>query len=222
MAADGGVNEPVCDGDAAPGTQPASCLKDLECGPGKLCMQQLCTPCDKNEPVCPRCEPGSVATTSAVNGCSVCSCVAQGCKTHTDCPSDSVCENNQCIPCAASSATTCPAACPWLFKAQPFKHNGCALCACAPVSACQSDADCGTGLQCYRGAQCQDGCSDPSCCAGNFCSLPGCEDPPALSCSVVGCATGSCVGDGACAPPACKCDGATFQCSGDCAAVCKP
>jgi hypothetical protein len=144
------------------------------------------------------------------------------CKTSADCAEGSVCEGGNCVPCAASVASKCPEQCPWSWKAQPLKRNGCAQCECAPASACQSDGDCGAGQQCYRGQLCQDGCVELGCCFGNFCSQPGCEDSPALSCSVVGCADGTCAGDTTCEPAACKCDGKAFECAPNCAnAVCK-
>lgn len=207
-------------GTPAPGL--ASCEKDAQCSAGELCVLGGCRPCDA-KPECPPCDIGSTPVVGSVNGCAVCSCSTMACKSHADCPDQTVCEGFQCVPCAKSSASACPSECPWpSWKAQPFNRNRCALCECAPPSMCTSDADCGAGLQCYRGQQCQEGCNDPSCCFGNFCSQPGCENPPALSCSIVGCAIGPCVGDNACEPAACKCDGKAFECTTDCtSAVCK-
>jgi hypothetical protein len=216
-AADGG---PGCDAGttvrADAGTQAIACGKDLECPTGELCVKGQCAPCDGTTPTCPSCDPGSSPATTSLNGCPLCVCVATMCKRHADCPAGSVCEKNVCVGCESASASKCPGTCPWSFKQQALKQNGCALCECAPTSTCVSDADCGTGLHCYRGQQCQDGCSDLGCCFGNFCGLPGCEDPPALGCDVVGCASGTCSGDVACGPSVCKCDGKAFVCADNC------
>ena len=137
---------------------------------------------------------------------------AAACKRHSDCAFGSVCAKYQCVTCERANATSCPASCPWKFSAQPFKRNGCALCECAPPNVCTSDLDCAAGLRCYRGQQCQDQCTDLACCFGNFCSPPGCEDPPVLGCDIVGCADGTCSGDAACVNQ-CKCDGKAFECA---------
>lgn len=210
-------------GDAGTPQQAQPCKEDLECGSGQLCLLGACRACDTQKPECPTCEPGSAPLASSVNGCSVCRCSTSVCKTHAECALGSVCEGNKCVPCDASAASKCPQECPWSWKAQPLKRNGCAQCECAPPSACQADTDCGTGLRCYRGQLCQQDCTELGCCFGNFCSQPGCEDPPSLSCSLVGCAEGICTGDATCDPSPCKCDGKTFECATvDCTnSVCK-
>ena len=180
------------------------CADHTQCPKGQLCQKGLgfCAPCTAASCVCP---PGTSTNESIVNGCPLCECIGAVCKQHADCGSGALCVKNTCQTCDKAPGG-CPTACPFGFKQQVFMRNGCTVCECAPTNECMRDTDCGSNEHCYTGQQCSDGCKDPSCCFGNLCAVPGCQDTSKVSCTRVGCASGHCLDSGKCVtPPVCKC-----------------
>ncbi len=132
------------------------------------------------------------------------------CASHGTCGFGMVCSASQCTSCPVGPAA-CPA-CDHGFQSIRMSRNGCSICECVPTSACTRDIDCPQGEACYAGAQCQDGCTEPACCFGNRCSLPGCYGKPIPHCLVAGCAGGA-VCLAACQAVTCACDGVAWQCA---------
>ena len=80
-----------------------------------------------------------------------------------------------------------------------------------PPSECTVDTECPMDEICYAGVQCQEGCSDPSCCIGNVCSMPGCGASRPPLCLAFGCSDGwACLAT--CDATRCECDGVSWVC----------
>jgi hypothetical protein len=139
------------------------------------------------------------------------------CETDSDCLFGSEwCLGGTCQACD-NDGLVCDIACD--FGWQTYERNGCFPCVCAPPSDCSRDEDCGVEQgKCYAGAFCWDYCApgDPSCCLGNTCSAPGCEEPPPVGCFTRGCPMDQhCVPDG-CASSSCGCGAEGWFCTDDC------
>jgi hypothetical protein len=133
------------------------------------------------------------------------------CTSHVDCGDSTVCASSQCVACPDTPAA-CTGPCEHGFEPTFAVYNGCAICECAPVNACSSQADCGAGQECYPGSQCEPGCSEPRCCRGNRCGASGCAGQPIPHCVAAGCAGGA-VCLAACDAVSCECDGTSWQCA---------
>jgi hypothetical protein len=199
-----------------------------KCGAAETCIKSHCVPCSKLLEACSSCAQGTQPSKIAVGACVTCECLPQ-CKVHSDCGVAMICAGGSCVECKKLGVAKCPADCPFGFMPQAVQHNGCSVCECAPANQCTRDADCASGQVCYAGAQCDDGCKDASCCHGNLCSEPGCKPTSSsdMSCTLVGCAAGECLGDVSCAPASCRCAIASgaktptgWECTPSCDAKC--
>jgi hypothetical protein len=148
-------DKPRCvNGDCMP-----ECLSDLDCGGGKVCVDQKCV-----SPGCTpeQCAQGQWCDPDAADGMGAC---MPGCDSHEDCESGKLCnyDTHECMDdCCGGCA--------------PEEYCDTAECICKPK--CENDADCPEGFVCnqptgeclHEGGQEGDTCSvDDDCGEGLLC-----------------------------------------------------
>ncbi|MFO0711902.1 MAG: hypothetical protein U0353_18760 [Sandaracinus sp.] len=163
---------------------PAPCERDLDCGPGQLCLGGLCQadPCATDNPCAApndRCRAACVPTSDPCEG--------------VVCGPEETCVGGECFPgClpVACEGVSCRAG----HYCDPARGT------CVPIQPC--DAACGEGSTCHVSCSPRSACEGVTCADGEFCRAGACIPNP---CAGVTCAPGEVCHDGLCTGT-CGCD----------------
>lgn len=177
-------HKPICtceqgyDGNPEIGCVKVGCSSDDECSGHQYCANKQCTPVCKSG-VC-----GTKAECYGINHRSICECppglsgdphigcVLLGCRSDSECPSDSACINNKCEnPCEKTAACDINEVC------SVYNHRP--ECSCPPgfindlekgciqyTDICHYDGDCPTQTACIKG-ECENPCNATEPCGVN-------------------------------------------------------
>lgn len=178
-------HKPVCAcrpgfiGDARTGCYDVLCRSDTQCSDDETCINNRCVPaCSVDSELCGtsaecygtnhrascRCKVGTSGNPSI-------GCVPIGCRADSDCPSDRLCINAQCIEPCTSNTCEQPAEC------RVHLHELHCVCppgyqstekGCTKINEpqCKSDVECPAGTACLN-ANCVDPCLETSPCGNN-------------------------------------------------------